>query len=653
MLPHMSSQTSITDATAKVVPSTESVYDHMVELEDNLWFHWNDVVADSFQGRLVHTADSEEQAPSWLGFGVYHDNQSYKVLPTASDPFMTGSTCIIGIVTESEVPSPAQFYYLSAQSVEGITLNANDTSYSYAFIVRHDKNDGRVITYLSFTKNIVQSDDDSSLMGGNIRQEGVNVFLWAVGPATEGSAETNALGHHSMKGVIFLDLFAVQKSIESPLQPVHTAPASDETAGNTVSIVRGQCGSSIIDGNDAGYVALSQNLEFHWKLVGRGTKIQIALSYTGNEAWLGVATSTNGRMVGSSAVIGSLGDNEFVGIPPRHYNLKDQDISGVTADTSVLLEHASIASFASSTDVSKVTTVLQFTRNLNLPSDFIETESRRVTFLYAVGASMELAYHEHRGSFQLNLEDCGGVVVDSGTWARAGIFATHGIFAALAWAVVTPVAVSATWLRSLVPASWIYIHVFGNIVSFLATLIAFIVVVMGVAVEDAADHFSKTHHWVGLVLLVLATFQVINGLLRPPAQRKENSRLEAPNSATISGIVPVCWTPRDVWKLVHRLAGLATTVLGIYQIHSGLGLYSLQFRTTSLVKWFRLYTGGFVLGLLGLKLWVRIREGRGRSGGIMQAVSTTDRDEGMDGEVEPEPGLPDQTTNDAPAGTFS
>jgi len=108
-----------------------------------------------------------------------------------------------------------------------------------------------------------------------------------------------------------------------------------------------------------------------------------------------------------------------------------------------------------------------------------------------------------------------------------------------------------------------------------------------------------------------------------------------------------------VWKVAHRLSGLTAALLGIYQIHSGLGLYSLQFRTISLVKWFRLYTGACGLGLVGLKLWVWIREGRGRSGGVMQPVSTTERDEGMDEEVEQEPGLPDQTTNDALAGTFS
>jgi hypothetical protein len=55
----------------------------------------------------------------------------------------------------------------------------------------------------------------------------------------------------------------------------------------------------------------------------------------------------------------------------------------------------------------------------------------------------------------------------------------------------------------LVPASWIYIHVFANVFTFLATLIVFILGVVGVTKEDAADHFFKAHHYVGTVLFMV------------------------------------------------------------------------------------------------------------------------------------------------------
>jgi hypothetical protein len=620
-----SQTTRIADATSNYVPSSESTFDHMIELEDNLWFHWNDIMGDrGFMGRLIHTADSFEQAPSWLGFGLYHSNHNYTKLPAASDPFMIGSTAIIGMVTAAEAPTPAQHYHLAAQSSEGIRVASDDTSYSNANVIQHDRDDGKVVTDLSFTKAL----EGAGSIGANLRREGQNIFLWAVGPP-EGK-NSGALGKHSMKGVIFLDLETVQEEVEGPSSPAYTAARGDseETSSNAAPIISGKCGeSSVLDGTDAGQVDLTPTLQFHWKLVGRGTKIQIALAYTGEDAWLGVATSTNGKMVGSSAVIGAVDGTDNLGIPPTHYNLNDQDPTGVVADASVLLEDATITSASSSGDASKTTTILQFTRMLNDPNDAIPITAGLTTFLYAVGASRELAYHEHRGAFQINLEDCGGTIVAVGTWTRHGLFAFHGFLATMAWALASPFAVTVAWFRNLVPASWIYIHVFANVFTFLATLVAFIVVIIGITKEDAADHFSKAHHWVGLILMLLATFQVINGFLRPPVQRKDTNQTTAQD--TILGIIPIPRTPRETWQLMHRLSGLLAIVLGIYQVQSGLGLYALQFQTTSVVMFYWIYVGLFISGIVGLKVWVHREEEKARQG-VMQAVSTSEPHGGID-----------------------
>jgi len=670
--PRFSVQTSkITDATIEAIPSTEAIYDYMVELEDNLWFHWNDFGTNdlSFQGVLIHIADSEEQAPTWLGFGVYHDNPTYTTLPKASDSFMTGSTCIIGKVNETDVTYPAYHYHLTAQSIDGILPLSNGTttttttttpSYTNANIERHDKGEGRVITYLSFTKND-QNDDIGGGRATSLRREGVNIFIWAVGPATGRShlPTSDYLGMHSMRGVIFLDLFAVQKSREPPIQeqkPI--VPGQDPNQpGNTVTMPKtlpGQCGSDVLQGNNAGCVTLPHNIEFHWRLVGRGLKIQIALIYTGHdEAWLGVATSVDGRMVGSSAVIGSVDTAAGGGdsLPPKHYHLNDQDISGVIEDTSILLEDTSITSFPTSGDSSKITTILQFTRKLDSLHGSIPLASNKVTFLYAVGTSTTLAYHEHRGSFQLNIEDCGGIIVDSGTWTRPAMFIAHGIFATFAWALATPMAISVAWFRTLVPTSWIYFHVFGNVVTFLATVIAFVLVVMGVSIEDEADHFSKSHHWIGLALLLLVTLQVMNGALRPPAQRKDNTRSDISQSTRFN----LCLSRREAWQLLHRLIGLTAVLLGIYQIHSGLELYSIQFRTVSIVRWFHLYVGLFIMGIVGLKIWVCMEGDKEPRHVVLQLVRSSDRDDDEieDEELEQEREMFEQLANDTLTGSLT
>lgn len=619
----VTSQTvQITDATANFQASTESTFDHMIELEDNLFFHWNDIVGDSFTGRLIQRADSIDQAPSWLAFGVYHSNHNYTTLPT--EQFMVGSTAIIGLVTAAEASTPAQHYYLGGQTVEGISIASSDTSYTNAAVVQHDSDNGSVVTDLSFTKSLVGSTTEQ----GNLRREGTNVFLWAVGPPEGVSL---VLGKHSAKGVMYLDLAAVRQQIENPSSSSTTPPPSDNTVPsgggssnvvNTAPIIRGNCGSTVFSGNDAGQVALTPTITFHWKIVEKGTKIQVALEHAGEESWLAIAASPNGKMIGSSAVIGSPGDDSL-GITPVHYSLTDESLAGVVLDPSVQIESATITSALSVADPSQTVTTLMYTRALDDPNDSVPITSGLTTFLYAVGASRELAYHEHRGAFQLNVEECGGTIsTGTAVWTRHGMFAAHGFLATLAWALATPFAVTVAWFRTLVPASWIYIHVFANVFSFLGTLLAFIIVVLGISGVNGASHFNKTHHWVGLVLLCLATFQFINGFLRPPVQRKDNNRTEFPQDSFL-GIIPIPRNPRETWQLMHRSSGLAAIAMGIYQIQSGLGLYSQRFQTQSMVMYYWIYVGVFFGSLVALKVWVYYEEEKARQG-VMQAVSTTE-----------------------------
>ena len=104
-----------------------------------------------------------------------------------------------------------------------------------------------------------------------------------------------------------------------------------------------------------------------------------------------------------------------------------------------------------------------------------------------------------------------------------GAFAAHGTIATLAWGIASPFAITVAWFRTLVPSSWIYIHVFSNVLSFFFTLIAVIVAISAMSIQPAGagGHFSDPHHWVGLVLLVAVTFQVMNGFLRPPVEKKD------------------------------------------------------------------------------------------------------------------------------------
>jgi hypothetical protein len=637
-------------ATANVVPSTESTYDHMVTIRDNLAFHWNDIIGGQFTGRLIHRADSIDQAPNWLGFGVYHSNHNYTTLPTNN--LMVGSSAMVGLVSKAEAETPANFYYLGDTVVNSIQENrGSDGGVVVATIMQHDSDDGSVVTELTFIQ-AVKGDGSREV---TLRKDGVNVFLWAVG--TPGGI-LGTMGKHSLKGVIYLDFRAVQMQVEAATglggvsvdasrpenspPTVGTSPVTKpdkDTRPNIAPVVSSQCSSSILgEGVGVGHVALTPTSTFHYHLM--GDKIRLALEHTStHQVWLGLASSSSGYMVGSSAVIGSPGNDNKAVNPPKLYTLMDKDTSGLTENSIVLLEDATIVSTENASG--QVVTTLLFTKTVNDPNDHVpilpDTINGSNTFLYAVGESRDLAYHEHRGQFQVDLTLCGAqftvtsdsdaIASSSGAdsavaWTNQGLFALHGFFAAIAWALLSPFACTVAWFRTLVPASWIYIHVFANVFTLLLTILAFCTAVGGVAKQDGAEHFTKTHHWVGTALMCLSTFQVMNGFLRPAVERKDPTR-NLPPQEIVLGVLPVPRTPREAWHSIHRMSGLAAIVMGLYQLQSGLKLYSQRFQTTSMVSYFWIYVVVFVISIVVLKVYV-IREEEKARQGVLQAISTSE-----------------------------
>lgn len=662
--------TFITDATTNFAASTESIFDHMVAMEgaDNLFFHWNDINSeDILKGRLIHKADNLEQAPSWLALGVYYSNHDYTTLPSATDSFMNGSGAMIGTVSDEAIENavPAKHYLLADQTAKSI-IETVDASVLSSTILQHDSDDGTVITELTFTKKVVQSPSEST----ELRKEGTNVLLWAVGSPGAGT-NNGVLGKHTFKGVLFVDFQKVRAQATggstisttagttigatNEKTPATTAinhaiaPTTQDVRPNIAPVVSAQCEESTLFGQGPGIgkVPLTPTSTFSFQLL-NDNKIQMALEHSNKRpVWLGIASSPNGYMVGSSAVIGSSGgsDGTHAISPPRRYSLMEQTASGVQESHDALLEDASIDSVMTSDGQELIT--LKFTQPLSGETNpILRTGDGTVaTFLYAVGEGVELGYHEHRGAFRIDLSQCGGnnIIGVTGSsegsstrtkaWTNHGLFALHGFMAALAWAFFTPFAITVAWFRTLVPASWIYIHVFANVFTGLLTILAFAVAVIGVARQDGGDHFSKTHHWVGTLLMAIAAFQVTNGFLRPPVERKDpppgagngmnGGHSTLPPQQVLFGIFPVPRTPREAWHTTHRMMGLAALAMGMYQMQSGLKLYSMRFQTSSIVNYYWMYVGIFLISLVVLKLYVIREEDRARQG-VLQAVSTSE-----------------------------
>jgi hypothetical protein len=366
---------------------------------------------------------------------------------------------------------------------------------------------------------------------------------------------------------------------------------------NTSPVVSATCKSDLDSDLDA-MVQLTPKISFHWKVnqdVEPPTMTGL-LHYDG-EGWMGFGLSENGRMIGSTAVIG-YPDSGMV----SKFGLQDKQVSAIVplsnaqtlTDTSIIQEGG--------------TTQLRFTKLLDEENDEpVILPAALNTFIFAAGSSNALGYHEHRGSFRVNLETCQS---ESTTWKHMGLFATHGVMAVLAWGIATPFAMTVAWFRALVPSSWIYIHVFANVMSLVFTFIAVILALSGVAMEDSASHFDHPHHWIGLFLFIIMIFQVTNGFTRPPVERKD---AYDPNQYEHDDrIIKLPETPRQRWHLTHQVSGIVMLIMGLYQISSGLHLFAENFNSTSAAPWFWLYVGLFALLLLSLKAWLVLEEHKAR-----------------------------------------
>lgn len=592
--------TTIIDGTSNFAVSTESEYDHEITLiPGELTFHWNDVNGNTIECRLLHIAPSLDKAPSWLGVGFY-DTFANTQPVTADSEVIIGSDAVIGLVANSNVKKYA---------LDGMTVGETDGVHPLdhqtlidATIKQHDSDDGSVATILTFTKEL----EESNVEEVRLRKTGVNVFLWGVGAPGE-----TAFVMNDQWGAITLDLEAVKSLAEQGATGGGSDGSSTSDGGgiNTVPIVDGECSSNLSGYNRQ--FDVTSDVTFYWII--DGSVLNAALKVQ-KDAWVGFGVSKNGMMVGSEGIIGNPAESSA-----STFLLTDQTLSGVEAATGT----GSLQAAAITQDGGYTT--LTFEISLDVANDPLTIHSTGLnTFIYAVGKGNEIGYHASRGSFRIDLATCDG---GTPTMTQMGAFAAHGTIATLAWAIASPFAMTVAWFRTLVPSSWIYIHVFSNVCSFFFTLIAVIVAISAMSVQQNPSHFNSAHHWVGIVMLVGVTFQVMNGFLRPPVEKRDpysTSHYDIDN-----GWIKLPRTPREVWYFSHRLTGISLLGMGIYQISSGLNLFAADFNVSSIAPWFWGYVGIFAFCLIALKFWIMYEEYKARRG--MEAMHVEHRSGGSAG----------------------
>jgi hypothetical protein len=352
--------------------------------------------------------------------------------------------------------------------------------------------------------------------------------------------------------------------------------------------------------------------------------LTVELVYEG-EGWIGFGFSTNGRMVGSSAVIGL--PNEPLGqTNPGKYSLAGESVGAVqlVPDEEQTLTDTSITQNATHTS-------MKFTKRLVEDGELTINAYDKNTFIYATGIVNALSPHSREGAFTMRLSPCGfasgdnipvngGSVfdpngdvtfLDSGGSTRQ-LWVWHGVLMALSWGILVPLAIGSSLLRDtlcLPPGVWLTMHISLNMFAILCMVVSFGIAVYATNEKTAAGedpkHFRDLKHGtIGLVIFLLAFMQAIIGTVRPNGPKKPATPVEAlkdiegaaeketaekaaetqhsndDSDDVVAKDVPKTpgkSTARRIWEYKHRIMGLSLLGLSWYNCDAGLELYAERY----------------------------------------------------------------------------
>uniref|UniRef100_A0A0E0PJC6 Cytochrome b561 and DOMON domain-containing protein n=2 Tax=Oryza rufipogon TaxID=4529 RepID=A0A0E0PJC6_ORYRU len=226
------------------------------------------------------------------------------------------------------------------------------------------------------------------------------------------------------------------------------------------------------------------------KLKSEDNITSIVLSAPYSSGWVGIGFSNDGKMVGSSAMVGWI-DNQGRAYIKQYY-LSNQTSSGVKVDEGKLL----------TTDVPSAAVL--YGDNIYLVF--------QVKFPLHIARQSPNKFHlaEHDDKTTLSFDFSSGDSVS--TYYPYQLKRNHGAFAIFGWGVLVPLgAIAARYLRHKDPL-WYYLHV---LVQFLGYIIGFAGVVSGIALYNRTHSNFTTHRSLGISVLALGSLQVIAFFLHP------------------------------------------------------------------------------------------------------------------------------------------
>ncbi|KAL7524891.1 hypothetical protein ACHAXR_000760, partial [Thalassiosira sp. AJA248-18] len=268
------------------------------------------------------------------------------------------------------------------------------------------------------------------------------------------------------------------------------------------------------------------------------------------KAWVAIAFSEDGKMIGSEAVIGIPGEGTVL-----KYNLGSKVVSGVEP-----MQESQQTLFDTSIEVKDGQTIMKFTKMMKEPGE-IELLAGDNNFLGAYGSDTTLSIHSKRQSVVLNLSSGASEAVSAPNKAA---WIAHGVMAFLAWGVLVPFAVQSSILRGLLPkgAIWFKLHRAFNATAYALSILIFAIAI-ATTHKEGGSHFQNSHAKMGLVVVILASIQVLGGAFRP--------HLPAPESSEVKTNL------RKDWEIGHRLLGVLLLACTFWQMGKGIELYSQKY----------------------------------------------------------------------------
>ncbi|MQM14285.1 hypothetical protein Taro_047215 [Colocasia esculenta] len=287
------------------------------------------------------------------------------------------------------------------------------------------------------------------------------------------------------------------------------------------------------------------------------------LSAPNNYAYIAIGFSNNGKMVGSSAIVGWL-TNAGAGVAKQYY-LGGKNPGQCPPDQGFLqLAQAPIIMLQS------WRLYLGFQLNTTQPPSQL---------IYALGPQYQvpgsdnyLFQHQDRVSTSIDYVT-GQISTSNGGWSA--LQTAHGAVSLAGWGVLLPIGMLvARYFKGWEPA-WFYAHASIQTLAFGLGIAG---VVTGFLLENDVSKNVSAHKGLGIGILALAALQVTALLLRPKKESKH----------------------RKYWNWYHHNAGRLALAGAITNIFYGLSLVGQD--TTPWFIGYGCYLGVIVLVFLGLEI---------------------------------------------------